>query len=334
MMDGDWDHGVTTLGEFELIAALASRLDAPPDGIGIGDDAATWHPTPGTVAVATTDVLVEGIHFRLDWTTPRDLGWKALAVNLSDVAAMGGRPRHALVSLAMAPDRFETALAIYDGLGACARASGTYVVGGDTVRTTGPLVLNVAVYGEAHPDRLLRRGGARPGDLLCVTGTVGTSAAGLHLLLGEATVDDETAAPLLAAHHRPQARLHAGPTLAALGVRGGIDVSDGVASEAGHLARASGVAIVVDVAALPVHPMAVAAFGVDRARHLALTGGEDYELLVTLPPELFDVARESVASETTLTVIGRVGEAVPGGAVSFESGGVQVAPPGKGYVAF
>ena len=127
------------LGEFELIAALASRLEAPPDGIGIGDDAATWHPTPGMLAVATTDALVEGIHFRLDWTTPRDLGWKALAVNLSDVAAMGAHPRHALVTVAMAPDRADVVLGIYEGIGECARAAGVYVVGGDTVRTTGPL---------------------------------------------------------------------------------------------------------------------------------------------------------------------------------------------------
>jgi thiamine-monophosphate kinase len=321
-------------GEFELIAALASRLDPPPEGIGIGDDAAIWVPTAGTVAVATTDVLVEGIHFRLDWTTPRDLGWKALMVNLSDVAAMGGRPRYALVSVAMAPDRAETVLAIYDGLGECARGSGTYVIGGDTVRTTGPLVLNVAVYGEADPAAVMRRSGAKVGDLLCVTGTVGAAAAGLHVLLGEDVARNLDTAPLLTAHHRPKARLHSGPALAALGVRGGIDVSDGVASEAWHLARASGVAIEVDVALFPLDPMAVRAFGVDRARHLALTGGEDYELLVTVAPERLADAMAAVAPETVLTVIGRVGGTVAGGQVTFVAGGVPVAPPGKGYVAF
>jgi thiamine-monophosphate kinase len=109
--------------EFALINRLASLLDPPTHGIGIGDDAATWSPTPGTMTVATADMLVEGIHFRLDWTTPEDLGWKAMAVNLSDIAAMGARPRHALVSIALKPDQAGIVIEIYKGIAAHARAS-------------------------------------------------------------------------------------------------------------------------------------------------------------------------------------------------------------------
>lgn len=322
------------LGEFELIAALASRLEAPPDGIGIGDDAATWHPTPGMLAVATTDALVEGIHFRLDWTTPRDLGWKALAVNLSDVAAMGAHPRHALVTVAMAPDRADVVLGIYEGIGECARAAGVYVVGGDTVRTTGPLALTVALYGEVHPDRLLRRAGAKPGDVVAVTGAVGAAAAGLRVLAGDEPVDLSVAAPLVRAHVRPQARLHAGPALAAVGVRAGIDVSDGVASEVMHLARASGVEVEIDLCQLPLHPAAVATFGMVQARDLALTGGEDYELLVAVAPGVLGVAQAAVAPDTGLTVIGRVTGLAAGGRVRYVANGDALGAPGTGYVAF
>ena len=321
--------------EFGLISHLASLLDPPAHGIGIGDDAATWSPTPGTVTVATTDMLVEGTHFRLDWTTPQDLGWKAMAVNLSDIAAMGATPRHALVSIALKPDQAGIAIEIYKGIAAHARASGTVVIGGDTVRTDGPLSINVTLLGEANPALILRRAGARPGDVIAVTGTVGGSAAGLALLNGHHIgTDTGLSSRLLVAHHRPSPRLLAGPALAAIGVRCGIDISDGVASEAAHLALASNVLIVIDVDAVPLHPDAIAVFGLERARTLGLTGGEDYELLVTLPPSLVDRAREAIDSETTLTVIGRVVEAQPGGLVTATSGGLPFTLAAGGYVAF
>ncbi len=321
--------------EFALINRLAALLDPPTHGIGIGDDAATWSPTPGTVTVATTDMLVEGIHFRLDWTTPEDLGWKAMAVNLSDIAAMGARPRHALVSIALKPDQAGIVIEIYKGIAAHARASGTFVVGGDTVRTDGPLTINVTLLGEADPALILRRDGARPGDVLAITGTAGGSAAGLALLSGEPTDSDpDRSRRLLAMHHRPSPRLHAGPALASLGARCGIDISDGIASETGHLARSSNVAIVIDVDAVPFHPDAVAMFGLERARTLGLNGGEDYELLVTLPLSLVDRARDAIASETTLTMIGRVVQDQHGGLVTATSGGLPFTLGAGGYVAF
>ena len=202
------------LGEFDLIDALSARLDPLGGGLGIGDDAAAWQPRPGASVVATTDMLVEGIHFRLDWTSPRDLGWKALAVNLSDLAAMGARPGRGLVSVALLPGQAELVEELYEGMSELARLTGTRIVGGDTVRTPGPLVVNVALIGEADPDRLLRRNGARPGDLLVVTGAVGASAAGLDLLL---RADGES---LAAAGGRATPRRASPPGAPARGRRG------------------------------------------------------------------------------------------------------------------
>ena len=325
-------------GEFELIAELASLLDRPSDGIGIGDDAATWPVSPGLVAVGTTDMLVEGIHFRLDWTSPRDLGWKALAVNLSDLAAMGARPSRALVSIALLADQGDLARQLYEGMCDLARMTGTLIVGGDTVRTPGPLVINVAIFGEADPRRLLRRDAALPGDLIAVTGRVGASAAGLALLAeagpGGAGPIPREAEPLLAAHHRPWPRLTAGRRLAELGVRCAIDISDGVASEAWHVAEASNVAVEIDADALPLDATAVALLGEGRARSLALSGGEDYELLFTLPAARLGETAAALADEVGLTVVGRVLAPVAGGSVQVTEAGRRIEPRARGYVAF
>jgi thiamine-monophosphate kinase len=323
-------------GEFELIASLASRLDPAADGLGIGDDAAAWSPTAGALVVATTDMLVEGVHFRLDWTSPRDLGWKSLAVNLSDLAAMGATPGRALISVALLPGQTALLGEMYEGLSDLARLTGTRVVGGDTVRSSGPLVVNVALIGEAEPGRLLRRDGALPGDLLVLTGTVGASAAGLALLLGgdRDRLGRPEAEPLLAAHHRPTPRLAAGRTIAALGLRCAIDVSDGVASEAGHLARASGVVIQLDVDRLPLDRAAVALFGDTKARDLALSGGEDYQLLFTVPQARLAEVTAALGDEDRPSVVGRVVRLDPGGHLELMQAGRVVESGRPGYVAF
>ena len=323
-------------GEFELIASLARRLDPATDGLGIGDDAAAWSATPGALVVATTDMLVEGVHFRLDWTSPRDLGWKALAVNLSDLAAMGATPGRALISVALPPGQTRLVEEMYEGLGELARLTGTRVVGGDTVRTSGPLVVNVALVGEAERGRLLRRDGARPGDLLVLTGAVGASAAGLALLL-EGDRDrlySPEAAQLLAAHHRPTPRLAAGRALASAGSRCAIDVSDGVASEAWHLARASGVSIRLDVDRLPLDPAAIVLFGEAKARQFAVSGGEDYQLLFTVPEALLSGVKAACGGEDRSTVVGRVTGIQSGGEVQLMDADGVVDPGPSGYVAF
>ena len=323
-------------GEFELIASLAGRLDPAGDGLGIGDDAAAWMPSAGALVVATTDMLVEGVHFRLDWTSPRDLGWKSLAVNLSDLAAMGATPGRALISVALLPTQAALLGEMYEGLSELARLTGTTVVGGDTVRTSGPLVVNVALIGEAQPGMLLRRDGAKPGDLLLLTNSVGASAAGLALLLegDPERLAEPEAAQLLAAHHRPHPRLSAGRTLAALGLRCAIDISDGVASEARHLATASGVVIELDVDQLPLEPAVVALFGDSKARDLALSGGEDYELLFTVPEARLAEVASALGADDRPTVVGRVVGLHPRGRLELMQAGRVVEPGRPGYVAF
>ena len=322
-------------GEFELIASLARRLD-PADGLGIGDDAAAWMVGPGSLLVATTDMLVEGVHFRLDWTSPRDLGWKALAVNLSDLAAMGATPGRALVSVALLPGQASIVEEMYDGLSELSRMTGTQVVGGDTVRSSGPLVVNVALLGEAEPGRLLRRDGAVAGDLLAVTGVVGASAAGLALLLegDPVRLAGPGAAALIAAHHRPQPRLAAGRVLAALGLRCAIDISDGVASEAWHVARSSGVEIALDIDRLPLADGAVALFGREKALQLAVSGGEDYELLFAVPEARLAEVEAALIEHGGVTVIGRVTGPRAGGHVELLEVGRAAQPGRPGYVAF
>jgi thiamine-monophosphate kinase len=321
-------------GEFELIDELAVLFGQPPDGLGIGDDAATWVTPAGLLSVGTTDMLVEGVHFRLDWASPEDVGWKALAVNLSDLAAMGAMPGRALVSIAVHPDRREIVPGIARGLQAVAARTGTWVVGGDTVRSPGPLVVNVALVGVAAPELLLRRDAARPGDLLAVTGHLGGAAAGLAVLLEGRPLDDADARSLLNALHRPMPRLAAGHALAAAGIRCAIDISDGLASEAAHIARASKVSVEVDLAAAPLFDAAVRTLGRDRAHQLAATGGEDYELLFALGPAQLHAVSSALADDGGLTVVGRVlGDEHPG-RVTFLDGSRPVTLGETGYVAF
>ena len=321
-------------GEFGLIARLAALFGTPPDGLGIGDDAATWPPDAGSIAVATTDMLVEGVHFRLDWTSPEDLGWKALAVSLSDLAAMGAAPGRALVSIAVDAARRELVVDVARGLQSLAARTGTWIVGGDTVRSPGPLVVNVALVGRADPERLLRRDAARVGDLVGVTGVLGAASAALALLSGGSAPPDPAAAPLLAALHRPFARLDAGQRLASDGVRCAIDISDGLASEALHLARASSAGIEIDVAAVPLAAAAVQLLGARRSRELAMTGGEDYELLFTFDPRLRAELATALATDGGLTVIGEVTDRVPPGSARFVETGRAIDLAEPGYVAF
>ncbi len=323
-------------GEFDLIDALSARLGPSGEGLGIGDDAAAWRPGAGSVVVATTDMLVEGIHFRLDWTSPHDLGWKALAVSLSDLAAMGARPGRGLVSVALLPGQAELVEEVYEGIGELARLTGARIVGGDTVRSPGPLVVNVAMLGEAYPDQLLRRDGARPGDLLALTGIVGASAAGLDLLLRDdrESLQRPEAARLLAALHHPEPRLAAGTALAALGLKCAIDVSDGVASEAWHLARSSEVAIEIDMDRLPLAPEAVALLGQSKARGLALSGGEDYQLLFAVSEARLVEVEDALGDDGPPVVVGRVTGGRPGGRVTVLAAGRPVETAEAGYVAF
>ena len=279
---------VGELGEFGLIARLLARV--PAGGgllVGAGDDAAVLALTPGAALVATCDGQVENIHFRREGTPPRALGHRALAVNLSDVAAMGGRPRWALVALTL-PSDLEVAWLdqLYDGMAALAGQHGVGVVGGNVARTAGPIVLDVTLLGEASGEARLTRAGARPGDAVFVTGAPGESAAGLRLILEPrlaGALSPEDAERLLGRHRMPAPRVAEGQALARGVATAAIDVSDGLAADLGHVLAASGVGATLDEAALPVSAplrrLAEAA-GLDPIE-LLLHGGEDYELLFT-----------------------------------------------------
>lgn len=294
-------------GEDALVARLVGRLRAT-DGVlvGPGDDAALL--SGGPEVLATADLLVEGSHFDLAFSSPADVGWKALAVNVSDIAAMGGTPRYALVSLGLPEDGEDVADALYRGLAEAAAAFGVGVAGGDVVRSD-VLLVGVAALGDPPPGGPVLRSGARPGDVACVTGTLGGAAAGLALLRA-ATTDPEALAlldrcpSLVEAHRRGRARVAEGRAAAAAGAHAMIDVSDGLALDLSRVCEASGVGVEVRAADLPLAPGVadVAAWlGEDPAR-IGLGGGDDYELAIAIPAE--GVA----ALAGIVTVVGRFTE--------------------------
>jgi thiamine-monophosphate kinase len=293
----------TTPSEFELIARLTHGLPRPAGvAVGIGDDAAVLDCPSGSQIVATCDALVEGSHFVRDWATPEQVGRRALAVNLSDIAAMGGEPLYALISLAIPPTTpVEWLDGLYRGLRNEADLFGVAVVGGNVTSIAGPLVVDVTMLGRVAPGQALLRSGARPGDRLCVTGTLGGAAVGLYALWRTPT-KRPAPAPLALERVRaalllPNPRVAEGQALAAVeGVSAMIDVSDGLAADLSHICALSGVGAVVDAGALPVDEATAAvahSYGQD-VQELALHGGEDYELLFAVHPEAETAALQAV----------------------------------------
>lgn len=272
------------LGEFGLINALSAWLPPSPRTlVGIGDDAAVLAAPDGRV-VATTDFLLEGRHFRRDWSSATDVGHKAAARSLADLAAMGAEPSALLVALAAPADLpVSWARELAQGLAAeCARASraGASVIGGDTARADS-VILAVTGLGDLAGRNPVRRSGAEPGDLVAAAGPLGPAAAGLALLSAGLTQD-----PLVAAHLRPTPPYDAGPEAADLGATAMIDISDGLLADLGHVAAASGVRIDLVLDALrPGDPLLTAARAVgSEALRWVLSGGEDHSLAATFPP--------------------------------------------------
>jgi thiamine-monophosphate kinase len=283
------------IGEFDLIDRLVRKLGptAPPSPKGPGDDAAVVPTGPRTLV--TTDTLEEDVHFRRSWSDPEDVGIKALEVNFSDIAAMGGRPTAAVISLALPPELPVGALdSLYGGIAFAARRAGVSVAGGNVARSaTGRIAIHVTVLGRPLGRRPVLRSGARPGDLLVVSGHPGLAALGREWLeetstgesLWTARVDPSRRpvppAPVLqraiSRFVRPRARLELGEWAATHGAAAMIDVSDGLAGDVRHLAEASGVGVRLDQEQIQ------SAAGVRRALDLALYGGEDYELLFAIP---------------------------------------------------
>jgi len=306
---------VGEIGEFGLIDALHAALPpavvaAPALALGIGDDAAVWQPAAGESVVVTTDSLVEGIHFRLEWTDWVSLGHKTLAVNLSDLASMGAAPRLAVVTLALRGDeRVADLLDLYRGLGRLAEATGTLVAGGDIVRSPQALAFHVTALGETRGGRVLRRDGARPGDVVAVSGALGAAAAGLALLALDPADPRRRAATaelLIAAHLRPRPRLALGELLLRNGASAAMDLSDGLMGDLPKLLAASGADAELEAEAIPI-AAALRALFPDRSLALALRGGEDYELLFTTPPAMFPgIAEAATQQDITVTKVGVV----------------------------
>lgn len=310
------------LGEFGLIDTIRVRTGGAP-GVcrGIGDDAAEVEIPPGHRLLTSTDLLLEEVHFRFAWTSPLDLGRKAVAVNLSDIAAMGGTPRFLYVGLACPGTTAVAQLdAFVDGVLAEAEAHGVALVGGDTCRSPGPWVISVTIEGTAPAGQAVGRGGARRGDAVLVSGTLGDSALALALWQRGERPD-----PWLAArHNRPTPRVALGRALAQAGlVTAMIDLSDGIASDLEHILQASGAGADIRAAALPLSPAFRARL--ERAPEffeLALGGGEDYELLCTVPPaRVAEALALGAQTGVPLTVVGMVTESAAGLQLCDAAGG-------------
>ncbi|MCR5326010.1 MAG: thiamine-phosphate kinase [Bacteroidales bacterium] len=296
-------------GEFDLIGRISAQVRSNvPDGvIGIGDDCAVIPQKEGLDTLVTTDLLVEDRHFLLDDIGPFDLGWKSAAVNISDIAAMGGRPESAFLSIAL-PGCIDSEWVerFIAGFMELADRYGVALLGGDTSASPDKLFINITLLGSCRHGAALTRSGARPGDLVCVTGTLGDSAAGLTLILEHSP---DAVDYLRERHYHPEPRVREGIALAATaGVHSMMDISDGIASDLPHILEASEVGAEIDLRRLPLSQelMDICAVRGWDAAELAVGGGEDYELLLTVAPEAYEAA--SAAVDGSLTAIGRIVE--------------------------
>ena len=278
------------MNEDELVAAIAA-LTGPTSHVlvGIGDDAAVWQPSRSRRSVISSDALIEDVHFSRAWMSPDDIGWRAMASNLSDLAAMAAHPRLGTVSLGVSPEWTSDALLeCYGGMARCARAFGLDIAGGDLTRAP-VLTIAITVIGEVRASNCKTRSGARPGDVFAVTGALGASRAGLDVARRTVQLEDPLTAIALAAHRTPQPRVAAGRWLGASShVHAMMDCSDGLSSDLARMARASGVGARIE--RVPVADAAAAAagaLGVDPTAY-ALAGGEDFELLVAVDARAFE----------------------------------------------
>ena len=320
---------VSELGEFGLIRLLADIIDKAknPENIswqqaliGIGDDAAVWE-SDGTIQLATTDSLVQDTHFDLSTTSWEELGWKAIAVNLSDIAAMGGIPRYALVSLAL-PGELETACIadLYRGMAQIAGEFGVAIVGGNIARADKTMI-TATLLGSAEDKAVLTRSAAVSGDQVAVTGYLGLSAAGLRMLKQNLDFDAETSRLLRRAYLQPMPRVKEGQILLQQGVRAAIDISDGLIADLAHVCEASQTSARIRADSVPIHPTLEARFEADCQR-LALTGGEDYELLFTASSQVVAQVRQAVSCP--VTVVGEVTAGTPGRVTLLDSTGKSI----------
>jgi len=316
---------ISETGEFGLIERLRQIVGEPSEGeVWVGDDAAVLRAPAGTI-LFTTDLMIEGVHFDLEITGPEDLGYKALAVNISDVAAMGGTPRRALVSLGLKPQmEIEWVERLYRGIRECADEFDMAIAGGDISRSE-CLLLSVALLGNPAGRLVIERKGARIGDVICVTGTLGESAAGYRLL--RAGIKER--ADLKDRHLRPTPRVKEVEILRRQLPTAMIDVSDGFATDLSHLCEQSEVGAIVRSSDLPLVDLT----GVELDRDpldLGLHGGEDYELIFTIPADRADEAISKVTRETK-TAVTVVGEIVEGRGMVLVTDGEESELEARGW---
>ncbi len=323
---------IANVGEFGVIDRLTRRIltrrqptsasSISPLLVDTGDDAAAWRSPAGS-HLFTTDTMVEGVHFTRDTLSWEDVGWKVMAVNASDVAAMGGHPLYALVTLGLPPDFPLHAIdSMYDGMLTMADDARFHIIGGDVVKSPAAFI-TVALVGaiERSP---MTRDAARPGDLVAVTGPLGSSAGGLALLQRDGRIPSN---PMLQAHRRPQPHLSQGEILVEEGVTCAMDISDGLIADLSKLCHASNVAAQIEARQLPTIP--------DLSRHFpetylekALSGGEDYVLLFTAPPDAMNRVLRRIPQAA---VIGKITDGQPGRVTVLDENGNEITPIQSGW---
>ena len=300
------ERPVSELGESELVRRIISKMDAAPPGeTWSGDDAASVR-LASTRQVVTTDAIVEGVDFDRSYATGYDVGWKAIAINASDIAAMGAAPSHAVATLSL-PGSSTLGFVddLTDGLVEAGRSVGVSIVGGD-VGEASEISLSVAMTGVPVADSAILRSGAAPGDRICVTGSLGGARAGLMALRASLATDHPE---LVARQLRPTARVREAAALAPLGPSAMIDVSDGLARDLWRLVEASGVGCEIDEEAIPVDAGLAVFDGIEDPIESAIIGGEDFELLFTIRAESVPAAIAAVAATgTDVTFIGTITE--------------------------
>ncbi len=329
------------LGEFALIARLQQRLQSslPPQVIrGIGDDCAVLRPSPGMELLVTTDTQEEQVHFRREWSTPQDIGWRCLAVNVSDIAAMGGSPLGAVIALSLPPTLSVTFIeGLYDGLQELATAYTCPIIGGNVSKSSEHLAITITVLGELPIGQSAYRSGAQVGDEIWVTGDLGRAKAGLEVLLHPDVSAGPQVANVLAHYRRPRPRLHEAQYLRQHGlIHSLIDLSDGLSSDLAQICTESGVGAQLEAAAIPLSSEVLQ---VAQDLHippltLALHGGEDFELCLTAPAGRLAPLQSTFTAHFQCPLV-RIGTIQPGNTIHVRfPDGTQQPLRAQGYDHF